>query len=120
MTEKVIIRGREYDPEWLDQNFLSDRWIKAKYKCTKETKGCAIISVWTKKAGRCKCIPCEFLEVTHPDGSVTTLWKGTVKSDSVGLCSWCGGSGQLEKKCATQHKFLLKIPKNSLCPLSRV
>ena len=80
MSEKVIIHGREYDPEWLDLNFLSDRWIKAKYKCIKETKGCARISVWTKKAGRCKCIPCEFLEVTHPDGSVTTLFKGTVNS----------------------------------------
>ena len=83
MSEKVIIHGREYDPEWLDLNFLSDRWIKAKYKCIKETKGCARISVWTKKAGRCKCIPCEFLEVTHPDGSVTTLFKGTVNSQQI-------------------------------------
>lgn len=56
--------------EWLEENHLSERWIKAKYKCLKTSKGCRVHSVLTRQAGRCKCIPCEFLQVAFPNGDV--------------------------------------------------
>ena len=52
--------------EWLEKNHLSDKWIKAKYRCT-SLMGCKIYGR-TRHAGRCKCIPCDLLEVTFPDG----------------------------------------------------
>jgi len=72
----------DYDPKWLDENYLSKRWIKGKYKCLKETPKCSMYPWGSRKAGRIKCIPCKHLEVTHPDGSVTSFSdsKRTVKA----------------------------------------
>jgi len=56
--------------DWLEQNCYSDRWINAKYKCVKETKGCNIYPTRPRIAGRCKCIPCKFLKVVFEDGVI--------------------------------------------------
>lgn len=55
----------------LDTLYVSEKWVRSKYRCTKKGKGCALNRAWHKKAGRVKCIPCVHLEVTHPDGSKT-------------------------------------------------
>ena len=39
-------------------------------------------------------------------------WRASIRSDSVGLCSWCGGSGQLEK---TNHQG--EYPQKYDCPV---
>lgn len=66
--------------KWLDDNWMSERWIKGKFKCLKETPKCAVYPWADHRAGRSKCIPCEYLEVTHPDGS-TTSFKQTKRTE---------------------------------------
>ena len=65
-VDKNFLPKSSPSEEWLEKNHLSDRWIKAKYRCM-ALMGCKVYGS-TRHAGRCKCIPCEHLEVTHPDG----------------------------------------------------
>jgi len=53
--------------------YYSDRFVKGKYRCSKKTPNCAIYPWATRKAGRIKCVPCDYLEVQHPDGTITSF-----------------------------------------------
>ena len=59
--------------KWLDDCWLSERWVKGKFRCTKQTPKCAVYPWADRRAGRNKCTPCKYLEVEHPDGTISTF-----------------------------------------------